>query len=295
MNDRVSLLEKWSVPVKVLDHGRIEVLDVMGTDASVVEAARVSYQQGTRAVNEDRGLIRYLMRHRHTTPFEMCEVKLRVKLPIFVERQWVRHRMSSTNEMSARYSELPEEFYIPVAEQVCYQTDDNKQGRSGPLPESEAFEFQENLNHVSTQSFVNYKDDLKRNVARETARVGLPLGTYTEKIWKIDLKNLLDFISLRADSHAQWEIQQYAIILEKIVSEFFPLVHEAFIDFRREAHTFSRQEMLVLRMMSKYFVDACISDDNDVRSELKSLFDYCGVESKRERGAFIKALGIVLK
>src|SRR5688572_1296228 len=179
----------FAEPRRVLDHGFIQLLDVMGDDLAVEEAARVSYAGGTRQVNETRGLIRYLMRHYHSTPFEMCEIKFRVKLPIVVERQWIRHRMANTNETSARYSELPEEFYIPEPEQVCFQDTKNKQGRAGPLPPDDANAFRANLIRDGRVVFEGYRASLADGIARETARFGLPLGTYTKKIWKMNLKN----------------------------------------------------------------------------------------------------------
>jgi thymidylate synthase (FAD) len=253
-------LARFTEPQKVLDHGFVQLLDVMGDDEAIEEAARVSYQAGTRKVSDRRGLIRYLGRHRHTTPVEMVEMKIRVKLPIFVERQWIRHRTASTNEMSARYSELPEEFYVPVAEQVCHQDRTNKQGRAEPLDEVAAESFRQILISDSGETFDSYRTSLASGVARETARIGLPLGTYTEKVWKIDAHNLLHFLSLRLDPHAQWEIRQYAEAIAAIVREWLPLTWEAFVDYRLEGCSLSRMEVEVLRSV----VRSWMSDEEDL-------------------------------
>ncbi len=241
----------------VLDHGFVRLIDYMGDEAAVVQAARVSYGKGTKQSSEDRGLLRYLMRHRHTTPLEMCEIKLHVKLPVFVARQWIRHRTANVNEYSARYSILEREFYVPKLEDIQQQSTDNKQGRAGGgLTEADRiyvqhqmqtgadrdFDLYEMLTHDSTE-----EEDRGLNVARELARINLPLSTYTEWYWKVDLHNLLHFLSLRADPHAQMEIRAYADVMLRMVSLWVPDIYEAFIDYRMEAHTFSRQEMAILR------------------------------------------------
>lgn len=230
----------------VLDFGFVELLDLMGDDLAIEEAARVSYAKGTRAVSDRRNLIRYMMRHRHTSPFEMVEIKLRVKLPIFVERQWVRTRTANMNEVSARYSELPAEVYIPEPEQVCHQSKTNRQGRGEPVGREAAQAFRTALLTGAGFSFDAYRTALQADVARETARVGLPLGTYTEKIWKIDGHNLLRFLQSRLDMHAQWEIRRYAEAIAEIVRVWLPLTWEAFVDYRLQAVTLSRIEHRIL-------------------------------------------------
>jgi thymidylate synthase (FAD) len=228
----------------VLDHGHIVLMDHMGDDAAIVQAARTCYQKGTKKVNDDRNLIRYLMRNRHSSPFESCVAKFHVKLPIFVERQWARHRTAGWNEVSARYSELPEEYYIPRTEDVCAQSKINKQGRDEPIESASADAFRAHSKDVARYAFDVYHTSLECDIARELARISLPLGTYTEKVWWINLKNLLDFLSLRMDSHAQWEIRQYAnIIGHQIVATLFPLVWEAFVDYRLDAMTLSGPEV----------------------------------------------------
>lgn len=290
-------LLRFTEPVRVLDHGFVQLLDVMGDDAAVEEAARVSYQAGTIPQSDIRTLIRYMMRNKHGTPFEMAEIKLRIKLPIFVERQMVRHRMGSTNEMSARYSILPEEFYVPTPDQVCYQDKKNKQGRAEPVPDDLAEGFIANLVDDSEEAFRSYRLALGTAenplIARETARLGLPLNTYTMKIWKMDLRNLLiTFLAMRADAHAQWEIREYANAILDIVKEWVPLSYEAWLDYVFEAHTFSRQEMSLLRTIAREW--------NNIGSPLnrkswKSIFDAYDAGTVRERGEFLRALGIKLE
>ena len=236
---------------KALDHGFLRVVDYMGDEAAIVQAARVSYGTGTKAVQTDRGLIRYLMRHRHSSPLEMCEIKLHVKLPIFVARQWIRHRMASVNEYSARYSILDSEFYLPAPEHICSQSKDNKQGRGEVLDSVLADDVRCILQRdaLDTQSDYSSLIGPDYNLSRELARIGLTLGTYTQWYWKIDLHNLLHFLSLRLDHHAQYEIRAYAEIIMGIVRQWVPNVAEAFEDYRLHAHTFSRQEMQEIRSM----------------------------------------------
>ena len=254
--------ESLFVPIPLLDHGFVRVVDYMGDDAAVVQAARVSYGRGTRRVSDDRGLIRYLMRHRHTTPFEMCEIKLHVKLPIFVARQWIRHRTASVNEYSARYSILDREFYIPASDVIAAQSLSNRQGRGDQLPASEAARVQELLREDAHRAHEHYEELLNEEsegkahdpsrigLARELARINLSLNYYTQWYWKIDLHNLLNFLSLRADSHAQYEIRVYAeAILEKIVKSWVPLTYEAFCDYQLNAKRLSAQELSVVRAL----------------------------------------------
>ncbi|MFM2246909.1 MAG: hypothetical protein RL071_2983 [Pseudomonadota bacterium] len=236
--------------IDVLDHGFVRVIDYMGDDAAVVQAARVSYGKGTKAVREDRGLIRYLMRHRHTTPFEMCELKLHVKLPIFVARQWIRHRMASVNEASARYSVLDREFYLPRPEDLATQSRDNKQGRGEALRPEAAAEVLRLLEDDALRVHRTYTRLMdEHQLARELARMDLGLNTYTQWYWKIDLHNLLHFLALRMDAHAQWEIRAYADQIGALVADWVPLCWEAFCDYRLGALTLSRGEVDVLRAM----------------------------------------------
>ena len=229
----------------VLDQGYVILRDVMGDDQSIVNAARISYQQGTRKVSEDAGLIDHLMRHRHTSPFEMPVLRFQVKLPIFVERQWVRHRTCSMNEMSGRYSEMPEEFYIPEPDAVRQQSKTNKQGREELTDEQMTMLFRDDCG-ANRGTFATYRMHLETGVARELARINLPLGTYTEKVWQMNLHNLLHFLKLRTDSHAQWEIQQYANVIEGIVAELFPLTYASWKNHVKDAVTFSSDELKVL-------------------------------------------------
>ena len=219
----------------VLDHGFVRVVDYMGCDASIVQAARVSYGAGTKQTRGDEGLIRYLMRHRHTTPFEMCEVKLHVKLPIFVARQWIRHRTANVNEYSARYSILDREFYIPDRANLAAQSSQNQQGRGETLSDDEARRVLNILREDSNRSYDNYESLLstegKQGLARELARMNLPANVYTQWYWKIDLHNLLHFISLRIDDHAQYEIRAYAEVVGRIVEQWVPLAWRAFQDY----------------------------------------------------------------
>jgi thymidylate synthase (FAD) len=236
--------------IDVLDHGFVRVIDYMGDDAAVVQAARVSYGKGTKAVREDRGLIRYLMRHRHTTPFEMCELKLHVKLPIFVARQWIRHRMASVNEASARYSVLDREFYLPRPEDLATQSRDNKQGRGEALSPEAAAEVLRLLEDDALRVHRTYTRLMdEHQLARELARMDLGLNTYTQWYWKIDLHNLLHFLALRMDAHAQWEIRAYADQIGALVADWVPLCWEAFRDYRLGALTLSRGEVDVVRAM----------------------------------------------
>ncbi len=248
-------------PIPVLDHGFVRVVDYMGDDAAVVQAARVSYGRGTRQVREDRGLIRYLLRHRHTTPFEMCEIKLHVKLPIFVARQWIRHRTANVNEYSARYSVLDGEFYLPAPENLAAQSSANRQGRGAVLSGDEAARVLEILRDDAARAHADYREMLNEDdegnqidpardgLARELARINLPLATYTQWYWKIDLLNLMHFLSLRADAHAQYEIRVYADRMVEILRRWVPLTHEAFEDYVLGAARLSRGALAAVRRM----------------------------------------------
>jgi thymidylate synthase (FAD) len=241
----------------VLDHGFVRVIDYMGDDGAVVQAARVSYGRGTRRVSEDAGLIRYLMRHRHSTPFEMCEIKYHVKLPIFVARQWIRHRMANVNEYSARYSILDREFYIPAPEHLAAQSDSNRQGRGAVLEGAEAEQVLRLLRDDASLTYDHYAfmlnedgaDPARQGLARELARMNLTLNTYTQWYWKSDLHNLLGFLSLRADSHAQYEIRAYADAMLRSVEAWVPATFAAFQDYRMGAVTLSAGMLDVVRRM----------------------------------------------
>jgi len=220
----------------VLDHGFVRVIDYMGDDNAITQAARVSYGKGTKAVSNDEGLIRYLMRHWHSTPFEMCEVKFHVKLPVFVARQWIRHRTANVNEYSARYSILDREFYIPAPDALNAQSTVNNQGRGAVLEGAEAERVLEILKADSTRAYDNYEEmlsqDGKDGLARELARMNLPANIYTQWYWKVDLHNLFHFLRLRADSHAQYEIRVYADLMCQMVKDWVPYAYGAFEDYR---------------------------------------------------------------
>jgi len=243
--------------IPVLDHGFVRVIDYMGDDGAVVQAARVSYGRGTRRVSEDSGLIRYLMRHRHSTPFEMCEIKYHVKLPIFVARQWIRHRTANVNEYSARYSILDREFYLPGPEHLAAQSSSNRQGRGDVLEGEEAQQVLDMLRADATLAYDHYAlmlnedgaDPARRGLARELARMNLTLNTYTQWYWKTDLHNLLHFLALRADAHAQYEIRAYAEAMMETVRAWVPATFEAFGDYRLGAATLSASMLEVVRRM----------------------------------------------
>ena len=250
-------------PIEVLDHGFIRVIDYMGDDSSIVQSARVSYGKGTKKISNDKGLIKYLMRHRHSTPFEMCEIKFHIKLPIFIARQWIRHRTAHVNEYSARYSILDKEFYIPSAENLAAQSAINNQGRGDALTDDEASNVIQILKKDAEQTYSNYEtllnessegniiDESKSGIARELARMNLTLNTYTQWYWKIDLNNLLHFLALRADDHAQYEIRVYADAMLDIVKKWVPLTYEAFEDYRIGGTELSAKEVNLMRKLLK--------------------------------------------
>ena len=227
-----------------LDHGFVRGIDYMGDDTSIVQSARVSYGKGTKQVSTDEGLIKYLMRHWHSTPFEMCEIKYHVKLPIFIARQWIRHRTANVNEYSARYSILDKEFYLPSAENLAAQSVSNRQGRGDVIEGEQAKEVLELLKNDAERTYDNYEmmlnqrfdgstiDESKKGLARELARMNLTLNTYTQWYWKTDLLNLMNFLRLRADSHAQYEIRVYADIMLDTVKKWVPITYDAFMDYR---------------------------------------------------------------
>ena len=255
------LEELLYTPVPVLDHGFVRVIDYMGDDGAIVQAARVSYGKGTKRVSTDRGLIRYLLRHRHTTPFEMCEIKYHVKMPIFVARQWIRHRTANVNEYSARYSVLDREFYIPAPDQLAAQSRSNRQGRGAVLEGEEAARVLDLLKSDAQQTYDHYIEMLNESedgevidegrdgLARELARMNLTLNTYTQWYWKTDLHNLLHFLSLRADDHAQYEIRVYAEAMLESLKAWCPITHEAFMDYRAGGTHLSAAGLGVVRRL----------------------------------------------
>ncbi len=241
----VSELEKILYEaIPILDHGFIRVVDYMGDDTSIVQAARVSYGKGTKKVSTDAGLIKYLMRHWHSTPFEMCEIKYHVKLPIFIARQWIRHRTANVNEYSARYSILDKEFYLPAPEHLATQSKSNRQGRGDVLEGENAKQVLDLLKSDAEKTYSNYEtmlnekydgtviDESKTGLARELARMNLTLNTYTQWYWKTDLLNLMNFLRLRADDHAQYEIRTYADAMLETVKKWVPITYDAFMDYR---------------------------------------------------------------
>lgn len=250
-------------PFPALDHGFVRVIDYMGDDSAIVQAARVSYGRGTKKVSEDRALIRYLMRHRHTTPFEMCEIKFHIKLPIFVARDWIRHRTANVNEYSGRYSIMDREFYTPAPEHLGAQSTTNRQGRGDVLKSDEAERVLELLKRDAAQCYETYQTLLNRDengeivdekymgLARELARINLPVGIYTQWYWKIDLHNLFHFLSLRADAYAQYEIQVYANMMLDIVKEWVPHAYEAFMDYRKEGIHLSKSGLEIVKRRMK--------------------------------------------
>ena len=241
--------------IPVLDHGLIRVIDYMGDDAAICQAARVSYGKGTKSVQNDAGLIRYLMRHWHSTPFEMCEIKLHVKLPVFVARQWIRHRTANVNEYSARYSILDREFYIPAPEHLNAQSVINNQGRGEALSGDEAARVLEYLKADSARAYDHYEemisDENQQGLARELARMNLPANIYTQWYWKVDLHNLFHFLRLRADAHAQYEIRVYADAICQVVADWVPAAYGAFEDYRLGGATLSGKALECIRRMVK--------------------------------------------
>lgn len=247
----------------VLDHGFVRVIDYMGNDSAIVQAARVSYGKGTKRKTEDRGLIHYLLRHSHTTPFEMCEIKFHIKMPLFVARQWIRHRTANVNEYSARYSILDKEFYIPSPEHLAVQSTINRQGRGETLSPDYAQYVRDLLRGDAEQVYRHYEEllneDLEGNIinpakeclTRELARTNISLNFYTQMYWKIDLHNLMHFLTLRADSHAQYEIRAYADLMIKLLEKWVPITFEAFIQYRKEATHLSKNALNTVKKLLK--------------------------------------------
>lgn len=246
---------------KILDHGFLRVIDYMGDDSSIVQAARCSYGTGTKSVSEDEALIRYLIRNQHTSPLEMCEIKFHVKMPIFVARQWIRHRTANLNEYSGRYSIMDKEFYIPDASHMARQSNSNKQGRGELLSEEESRYVQNLLIDDANRVHENYNKLIdEADLARELARINLGLNTYTQMYWKIDLHNLLHFLRLRCDSHAQYEIRVYAEKMLEIVKLWCPAVYRAFMDYKVNAVTYSALEQKHLMNLLNLGVEQTLLD-----------------------------------
>ena len=277
--------------IPVLDHGFVRVVDYMGDDSSIVQSARVSYGKGTKQVSTDSGLIKYLMRHRHSTPFEMCEIKYHVKLPIFIARQWIRHRTANVNEYSARYSILDKEFYIPSRDHLAAQSTSNRQGRGDLINGKQADEILNILKKDAEQTYDNYElmlnekfDGTKINesnngLARELARMNLTLNTYTQWYWKTDLLNLLNFLSLRADSHAQYEIRAYADVMTDSLKKWVPITFEAFMDYRVGGMELSSKGKSVIQKMIKG--EKCDFDSSALsKREWNELMDSFGFKEK---------------
>ncbi|OGC78686.1 MAG: FAD-dependent thymidylate synthase [candidate division Zixibacteria bacterium RBG_16_50_21] len=268
---------------KCLDKGFVTLVDYMGGDESIVQAARVSYGKGTKTVSDDRGLIRYLMRHDHTTPFEMAELKFHCKMPIFVAREWIRHRTASVNEYSLRYSEPEGDFYVPELEAIGYQAKNNRQGRSDePVSEDTGRRFQEQVREISELALSKYKEMNQAGVARELARMVLPVNFYTRWYWKIDLHNLFHFLRLRLDQRAQYEIRVYAQKMAEITKKVAPVAYEAFEDYKLKSLHLSKLEVeafdLVLEGM-----------------EAEEACEKAAFKKGRERNEFKEKLEILLK
>ena len=275
-------------PLPVLDHGFVRIIDYMGDDAAIVQAARVSYGKGTTKVSDDAGLLNYLLRHRHSTPFEMCEIKYHIKLPIFIARQWIRHRTANVNEYSARYSVLDREFYIPDQVNLATQSKSNRQGRGEVLEGKEAAavldllrdDAENNYNHyvemLNEDESGHIIDETRDGLSRELARMNLTLNTYTQWYWKIDLHNLLHFLSLRADEHAQYEIRVYAEAIMETVKRWCPITYDAFIDHRINSVTLSGKAIQVIKKM----IDGVSIDQEDSGLSKRDWRELMGVLEK---------------
>ena len=278
--------------IPILDHGFIRVVDYMGNDSSIVQAARVSYGKGTKKVNTDAGLIKYLMRHWHSTPFEMCEIKYHVKLPIFIARQWIRHRTANVNEYSARYSILDKEFYLPSPENLAAQSQSNRQGRGDVLEGEDAKKVLDIIKSDSERTYSNYEEMLnerydgskieenKSGLARELARMNLTLNTYTQWYWKTDLLNLMNFLRLRADSHAQYEIRAYADVMLDTLKRWVPTTFEAFMDYRVGGTEVSSKGKLVIQKLIKG-EETSLDDSGLSKREWNELMDTLNLKDKK--------------
>ena len=278
--------------IPILDHGFIRVVDYMGNDSSIVQAARVSYGKGTKKVNTDAGLIKYLMRHWHSTPFEMCEIKYHVKLPIFIARQWIRHRTANVNEYSARYSILDKEFYLPSPENLAAQSQSNRQGRGDVLEGEDAKKVLDIIKSDSERTYSNYEEMLnerydgskieenKSGLARELARMNLTLNTYTQWYWKTDLLNLMNFLRLRADSHAQYEIRAYADVMLDTLKRWVPTTYEAFMDYRVGGTEISSKGKSVIQKLIKG-EETSVDDSGLSKREWNELMDALNLKDKK--------------
>ena len=277
--------------IPILDHGFIRVVDYMGDDTSIVQAARVSYGKGTKKVSTDSGLIKYLMRHWHSTPFEMCEIKYHVKLPIFIARQWIRHRTANVNEYSARYSILDKEFYLPAVENLAAQSQSNRQGRGDILTGDQAKKVLDLLKKDAEQTYDNYEtmlnerydgsviDEKQVGLARELARMNLTLNTYTQWYWKTDLLNLMNFLRLRADHHAQYEIRAYADVMIDSLKKWVPITFDAFMDYRVGGMELSAKGKKVVQKMLKG--EKCDLETSKLsKREWNELMDSLGFKEK---------------
>ena len=274
-----------------LDHGFVRVIDYMGDDTSIVQSARVSYGKGTKKISTDEGLIKYLMRHWHSTPFEMCEIKYHIKLPIFIARQWIRHRTANVNEYSARYSILDKEFYLPDLENLATQSKSNRQGRGDVLVGDQAKEVLELLKNDAERTYNNYEtmlnqrfdgsqiDESKKGLARELARMNLTLNTYTQWYWKTDLLNLMNFLRLRADNHAQYEIRVYADIMLDTLKKWVPITYEAFMDYRVGGTEISSKGKKIIKKLIKR-ENISIEDSGLSKREWNELMDAFDLKDK---------------
>jgi thymidylate synthase (FAD) len=286
--------------IRVHDRGFVGLIDHMGDDSSICQAARVSYGKGTKSVSDDRGLIRYLLRHKHTTPFEMCEVKFHIKLPIFVMRQLIRHRTASVNEYSGRYSEMSNEFYIPEAKYLQAQSTTNKQGRAGEFVAVHKHGILGRMDNVIRHAYAVYKELITpatelvgspspgsnsfAGLAKELARIVLPVANYTECYWKIDLHNLFNMLRLRLDPHAQKEIVDFAEAIYKLVQPLYPVACEAFEDYVRQAKTFSRMELEIIKILLNLGEPLTSSEQSDI---IRDRAAFLGM-SKRETDEFVE-------
>ena len=277
--------------IPALDHGFVRVVDYMGDDTSIVQSARVSYGKGTKQVSTDKGLIKYLMRHWHSTPFEMCEIKYHIKLPIFIARQWIRHRTANVNEYSARYSILDKEFYLPSSENLAAQSKSNRQGRGDILSGDQAREVLDILKNDAETTYNNYEimlnerfdgsviDENKKGLARELARMNLTLNTYTQWYWKTDLLNLMNFLRLRADTHAQYEIQVYADIMLDTLKKWVPITYDAFMDYRVGGTEVSAKGKIVIQKLIKG-LDISLEDSGLSQREWNELMEVFEIDKK---------------
>ena len=265
----------------LLDNGFVRVIDYMGNDDAIVQAARVSYGKGTKTVNDDKALIRYLLKNKHTTPFEMCEIKLHIKAPIFVARQWIRHRTANVNEYSARYSEMKPEYYVPSQENIQVQSKYNKQGREGNFTEDTSKNIVDTIKKNSQETFNIYSQLLEpkeenKTLAKEIARVVLPVNFYTEFYWKIDLHNLLHFLNLRTHTHAQYEIRVYAKQILDIVKLWVPITHEAFLDYIIDSVTLNNKQITVIKDIINNKIDIHNIDNTEYglsKAELRTVIN----------------------